>query len=191
MNRLKTAADWDKYNRAEQGRKLSPFELDQFRQRVPLKPGARVVDLGCGNGHWTRELATLGCDVVGYDWAPGTVKRAQVKRSLARQPHFEVWDIDAGPLPMGLLHKPVDLVTCRFALGCFDLHGFGELVGEILGATGRLYVLTDVRRTGIDLPPSFQAVPARALRRLEARFSSVESWQLGLREARLMSGCAL
>jgi trans-aconitate methyltransferase len=42
-----------------------------------LRPGERVLDLGCGTGHLTAQLAAAGADVVGLDSASEMVARAR------------------------------------------------------------------------------------------------------------------
>lgn len=37
----------------------------------------RVVDAGCGPGHWTHHVASLGVDIRGIDFVPEFIKRAQ------------------------------------------------------------------------------------------------------------------
>ncbi len=41
------------------------------------KPGERILDLGCGNGVLTKELADMGCDVVGVDSNPEMIEAAK------------------------------------------------------------------------------------------------------------------
>ena len=72
-----------------------------------LKPGLRVLDLGCGNGYWAAQFAERGCDVVGVDPSESGV-------AIARQAHpgvrFEV--LEASPdLLDQLAEQPFDLVV--------------------------------------------------------------------------------
>jgi trans-aconitate methyltransferase len=50
-------------------------------------PGLRVLDLGCGTGHLTAQIAAAGADVVGIDAAPSMIERA---RTLYPHLRFEV-----------------------------------------------------------------------------------------------------
>ena len=44
---------------------------------LSMKPGSRIVDLGCGNGARTAKLAGAGYDVVGVDDSPGMIALAR------------------------------------------------------------------------------------------------------------------
>ena len=52
--------------------------------------GERILDLGCGTGHLTAELADAGADVVGLDSAPGMIEEAR-----ASYPDLEFVHADA------------------------------------------------------------------------------------------------
>lgn len=41
------------------------------------RPGERILDLGCGDGVLTRQLANLGCEVVGIDASPDLARAAR------------------------------------------------------------------------------------------------------------------
>jgi len=66
-----------------------------------LKPGERVIDLGCGIGGPSRVLASeFGCDVTGIDLTPEFVEAAQVlteRCGLAAKARFDVGDALALP----------------------------------------------------------------------------------------------
>lgn len=62
------------------------------RAAVRFRPGARIVDLGCGPGTDARLLQTLGCAVHGVDLSPGMIEVAR-----ARGVDAEVASLDAFP----------------------------------------------------------------------------------------------
>lgn len=47
---------------------------------IALRPGAHVVDAGCGTGRWVSRLLDRGCRVTGIEPAPGMVERLDARR---------------------------------------------------------------------------------------------------------------
>ena len=101
------------------------FELRRAFLRRELRPDLRVLDLGCGDGPFTAEIAAAGGRVVGAE-----VAQAAIDRAHARSPElaFERVEIDA-ELP--------------FADGAFDLVWASEVI-EHVSDTARW--LSEVRR---------------------------------------------
>ncbi|MCI4353727.1 MAG: methyltransferase domain-containing protein [Thermoplasmata archaeon] len=69
--------------------------------------GLRVLDIGCGQGYFTRKLAARGARVVGIDWSPGMIGRA-----MARE----------GQRPIGIEYLCLDARRAgdRWSAGSFD-----------------------------------------------------------------------
>jgi SAM-dependent methyltransferase len=44
-----------------------PWHLKRIDRLLPLRPGQRVLEVGCGQGHLTIRLANRGIDIVGID----------------------------------------------------------------------------------------------------------------------------
>jgi SAM-dependent methyltransferase len=76
---------------------LEPPDLDLrlAHLRAGVRAGDRVLDLGCGDGRFTEELARVGAKPIGVD-----IAQAAVDRARARHPEldFRLAPID-GPLP--------------------------------------------------------------------------------------------
>ena len=49
------------------------------RRLLAIEPGERVLDIACGNGQFSRELAGLGANVVAADISPTFVERARAR----------------------------------------------------------------------------------------------------------------
>jgi SAM-dependent methyltransferase len=47
--------------------------------RVGIRPGDRVLDLGCGRGYWAGKAAEAGAEVVAYDLKPERIDRAAIR----------------------------------------------------------------------------------------------------------------
>lgn len=53
------------------------------------QPGERILDLGCGTGHLTAQIAAVGADVVGFDSSPEMIDQARRAHPAIR---FELGD---------------------------------------------------------------------------------------------------
>lgn len=52
-------------------------EVDQILQKMKLRPGARILDLACGQGRHSIELAKRGYQLTGLDYSPFLLARAK------------------------------------------------------------------------------------------------------------------
>lgn len=81
-----------------------------------LRPGERVLDVGCGSGQLSREAAARvapGGAVLGLDVSAPLVELA---RATSDGPRFEVADAQVDPVP----EPPYDVVVSRFGVMFFD-----------------------------------------------------------------------
>jgi SAM-dependent methyltransferase len=81
------------------------IQLEQrlaLRRWLAVKPGTRVLDVGCGVGRWSRLLAGRGASVTGVDLSPTMIAQAQRRAAVegvADRCRFLVQDLahlDAG-----------------------------------------------------------------------------------------------
>ncbi len=106
-------------------------------------PGARVLDVGCGVGRWSRLLASRGATVTGVDLSPTMVaeaRRRALRADLAGRCRFLVQDLarlDAG--------GPYDLVlgvtVLQHILDPGALRAAVERLAAHLAPAGRLVLL--------------------------------------------------
>ena len=98
---------------------LSERDVDEAISLLDLSPGARVLDVACGNGEILRRIAERWeIDAVGYDRDPELIARAR-----DRAPRLEL--LVSGEPPPG----PFDLVVCIAA--SHALGGFPAALGRL------------------------------------------------------------
>jgi 2-polyprenyl-3-methyl-5-hydroxy-6-metoxy-1,4-benzoquinol methylase len=95
-----------------------------------LKAGERVLDVGCGEGHFAAELARAGVEVVGIDVAAEPLRRAR-----ARDPALDLRQVPAeGAWPL--------------EDACFDAVWAGEVIEHVADTAGWLSEVRRVLRSG-------------------------------------------
>lgn len=112
------------------------FTPQLFAFAGDLKPGARVLDVGCGNGYTCGEFSKRGCHVVGVDLSE---KGITIARDAHPEARFEVVSAEADVLS-ALGEAPFDIVVStevvehlyaprRWAEACFNaLRPGGRLI---------------------------------------------------------------
>ena len=78
--------------------------------------GQRVLDLGCGQGWFSRKLANAGAQVTGIDWSEAMIEHA---RRIEESRHFQAQGDMAGGVTYDLLDATE--IAARFEPGTFDL----------------------------------------------------------------------
>lgn len=110
--------------------------LERFR------PSGSLLELACGTGLWTAELAALGCDVTALDASPEVLEIARVKVPAANV-RFATADIfrwepdrryDVCFFSFWLSHVPGQLQV-----------SFWDKVGRALAPGGRVYLIDSAR----------------------------------------------
>ena len=109
-----------------------------------IKPGQKILDLGCGEGLFTRRFAKAGAEVTAIDIAPELVLIA--KREAAAesehykfQPRFGV--SDAASIPM-VLDATQDIVVINLALQNIEnVAGVFKECSRVLKSGGKLFMV--------------------------------------------------
>ncbi len=104
----------ERYARARPG--YPPALFDDLVALAGLRPGARVLEIGCGTGQATLPLAERGFNIVAVELGPALA--AVARRHLARFGNVEVRvsAFENWPLPA----EPFDLVLCATAFHWLD-----------------------------------------------------------------------
>ncbi|WP_274558098.1 class I SAM-dependent methyltransferase [Streptomyces spiramyceticus] len=113
-NSSPSAAVWDAWE--ADGRSyyvINDTELMQFTRNFPVRSGGIAVDVGCGNGAFSRQLHRFGYDVTGFDFASTALHAA--RRTPLPGVRYLHHDLNKGD-PPGLPRHGIDLVVCRLVL---------------------------------------------------------------------------
>lgn len=122
----------------------------------------RALDVGCGEGTLTRQLAGYVPEVVGLDIDPVSVELARAHRR-AGDIRYLVGDFLSAPLDAGAF----DLVVSVAALHQMEFAGALTRMRELLGPSGVLAVVGLARaRLPADLPLEAAAIVANGVYRL-------------------------
>lgn len=103
-----------------------------------LKPqkGERILDVGCGQGVFSRRLAEEGAEVVGVDASDNLIKAAQ-----KRSPNIKYHAADASRMAM-LENESFDAVSCVMAIMNMDpLEPVIKEMSRVLKKNGRMLLV--------------------------------------------------
>ncbi len=126
------AEEWAAFARAPEHDHLYwAFHRPRFLELLPA-PGRLTVDVGCGEGRLTAELAELGHRIVGVDGSARMAAIAARRAGLDR-----LLNADAAKLPVA--DGAADLVVAFMSLQ--DMDNVGAVIaecGRVLGPEGRM-----------------------------------------------------
>jgi SAM-dependent methyltransferase len=106
------ARNWIAWSRTPGHDSYWRFHRDAFLELLPAPQGT-ALDLGCGEGRLTRDLAERGYEIAGVDLSPTLLAAAR-----AAAPELEFFEADAAALPFGA--ETFDLVVAFMSLQDID-----------------------------------------------------------------------
>lgn len=115
--------------------------FDRTAERLG-KPG-RALDLGCGRGGWSRELARRGWEVTGVDLVPGAIRQAR-RRAAAEGLALRFVQGDITRLSPGALGTGFDFIWdfgAEHALGPEELVATGRGVTALAAPGAELVIM--------------------------------------------------
>ncbi len=100
--------------------------------------GKRILDLGCGEGGYARELTRRGAEVVAIDCAAYSIEYAK-KQSLKEGVEIQHYVRNSNDL-YGIENCSFDIVLCSMMLmDCEDLEGTVKEIRRVLKSNGKLF----------------------------------------------------
>lgn len=73
------AEQYDAYYISDTGQKIDNIEQDLMTKLMVNIPRTKMLELGCGTGHWTNHFTNLGFDVTGIDTSEAMLNEAKRK----------------------------------------------------------------------------------------------------------------
>lgn len=105
-------------------------EVDFIIRVTGLRPGSRVLDVPCGSGRHTLELARRGCHVTGLDVSAEAIEYA---RNAAADEQLDV-DLRLGDMRDLPTDVPADVAVCMGnAFGYLEHTGTQKLLADLAG----------------------------------------------------------
>ena len=89
------------------------------KRLLELQAGERVLDIACGNGLTSRRLATMGAEVVAFDFAEELITRARRRTKDSDRIIYHVLDATDEAALLALGEGRFDAAICHMAL--FDM----------------------------------------------------------------------
>jgi len=115
--------------------------LFAYRELLPRVDGARVLDLGCGEGYGADLLADRAADVVALDLAPEAVYHARLKYHRPNL-RFDYGDVYALPYPEGSFDAVVSLQVLEHL---HEPDRYMREIARVLRMGGRAFLTTPNR----------------------------------------------
>jgi SAM-dependent methyltransferase len=85
---------WERYRTVAAASIAALLDLEEIERSRPL---GRALDLGCGRGQYTPELARRGWEAVGIDYVPTAIEAATAKSRGVEGLRYVVGDVTRLP----------------------------------------------------------------------------------------------
>ena len=127
-------------------RKADPFILSQFNKLLDIKIGQNYVDIACGTGNYTSEIAKFGGDWSAFDQSKVMLTEAKGKSKIVRWSKFDVENT-------GFESNYFSGAICSLAIHHFpDLSKAFKEISRILKPSAKIILFTAVSYTHLTLP---------------------------------------
>ncbi|MEM7131567.1 MAG: class I SAM-dependent methyltransferase [Chloroflexota bacterium] len=137
---------WDKRMGDEGNDFVNELIWPSAQKLLDLKAGERVLDIGCGNGLYSRRLATLGGNVDAFDFADALVERAQrypMTFESGGSITYHVLDATDEEALLALGSQRFDAAFCTMALmDIADIEPLMKALAKLLKPGGRFIFAT-------------------------------------------------
>ena len=115
-----------------------PF-LDRHLVDLGITNGARVLEVGCGEGRNSAPLLASECMLIGFDLSKIALKRAQVRAEGVNRKYSSLISGDIEALPDPFLEETFDAIVCLDVFGqLFHAASVAEAFQRLLSPGGRL-----------------------------------------------------
>lgn len=91
----KVASEYDDWLENPLGKYMFEEEVELMKSLLTIKPGMKVLDVGCGTGNFTIELGEENCQVIGVDTSDGMLNVAREKMKDMTNVDFKEMDVSA------------------------------------------------------------------------------------------------
>jgi SAM-dependent methyltransferase len=117
---------WERYGTAAAASIAALLDREETERSRPL---GRALDLGCGRGQYTRELARRGWEAVGIDYVPAAITAAAAKSRGAAGLSYVAGDVTRLPSAnLGMFDFFLDI-------GCFQGLDAGQRLSQGKGVS--------------------------------------------------------